>query len=124
MAGHGEASGWRQANEDWVRVNDDFRTDILDRLDHDGPLTSRELPDSCLVPWRSSGWNNHRNASMMLELLEQRGEVAVAGRRGPRPAVGPGRAGSIPTTTWCRWPRRCGFAHRAPAALAGHRPGP
>jgi len=78
----GEASGWQQANEDWIRVNDDFRCDILDRLDHEGPLTSRELPDSCLVPWRSSGWNNSRNASMMLELLEQRGEVAVAGRRG------------------------------------------
>ncbi|HST47389.1 DNA glycosylase AlkZ-like family protein [Jatrophihabitans sp.] len=78
----GEASGWRQANDDWVRVNDDFRQDILERLDNEGPLTSRELPDSCLVPWRSSGWNNSRNASMMLELLEQRGEVAVAGRRG------------------------------------------
>jgi uncharacterized protein YcaQ len=80
--GSGEVSGWRQANDDWVRVNDDFRQDILARLENEGPLTSRELPDSCLVPWRSSGWNNHRNASMMLELLEQRGEVAVAGRQG------------------------------------------
>ncbi len=80
--GSGEVPGWRLANDDWVRVNDDFRQDILERLEESGPLTSRELPDSCLVPWRSSGWNNHRNASMMLELLEQRGEVAVAGRRG------------------------------------------
>ncbi|MBV9822079.1 MAG: YcaQ family DNA glycosylase [Actinobacteria bacterium] len=80
--GEGEVPGWQQANEDWVRINDDFRRDILDRLDNDGPLTSRELPDSCLVPWRSSGWNNSRNARMMLDLLEQRGEVAVAGRRG------------------------------------------
>jgi uncharacterized protein len=80
--GSGEVPGWRQAQEDWVRVNDGFRRDILERLDNEGPLTSRELPDSCLVPWTSSGWNNHRNVAMMLEFLEQRGEVAVAGRRG------------------------------------------
>jgi len=79
--GSGEV-GWRQAQDDWVKVNDDFRRDILDRLDNEGPLTSRELPDSCLVPWTSSGWNNHRNVSMMMEFLEQRGEVAMAGRRG------------------------------------------
>jgi hypothetical protein len=80
--GSGEVPGWRQAQDDWVKVNDDFRQDVLDRLDHEGPLTSRELPDTCLVPWTSSGWNNHRNVSMMIEFLEQRGEVAVAGRRG------------------------------------------
>jgi uncharacterized protein YcaQ len=48
----------------------------------DGPLTRRELPDTCTVPWRSSGWNNNRNVAMMLEMLVLRGEVAVAGRRG------------------------------------------
>ncbi|MEO6501130.1 MAG: crosslink repair DNA glycosylase YcaQ family protein [Jatrophihabitantaceae bacterium] len=80
--GSGEVPGWLLAQDDWVRVNDDFRRDILDRLDHEGPLTSRDLPDSCLVPWTSSGWNNNRNASMMIGFLEQRGEVAMAGRRG------------------------------------------
>jgi uncharacterized protein YcaQ len=80
--GSGAVPGWRLANDDWVKVNDGFRRDILDRLEDCGPLSSRELPDTCLVPWTSSGWNNHRNVSMMLELLEQRGEVAVAGRRG------------------------------------------
>jgi len=80
--GAGEVPGWRQAQDDWVRVNDAFRLDILERLEDAGPLTSRELPDSCLVPWTSSGWNNHRNGRMMIEFLEQRGEVAVAGRRG------------------------------------------
>jgi uncharacterized protein YcaQ len=80
--GSDAAPGWRQAQDDWVKINDDFRRDLLDRLDHDGPLTSRELPDSCLVPWQSSGWNNNRNVSMMIEFLVQRGEVAMAGRRG------------------------------------------
>ena len=80
--GSGTVSGWRQVQDDWVKINDDFRRDILDRLDHDGPLTSRELPDNCLVPWKSSGWNSNRNVSMMIEFLVQRGEVAMAGRRG------------------------------------------
>lgn len=80
--GSGEVPGWRMAQDDWVKVNDGFRRDILDRLDHEGPLSTRDLPDSCLVPWTSSGWNNHRNVSMMIGFLEQRGEVAMAGRRG------------------------------------------
>jgi len=80
--GSGQVPGWRQAQSDWVDINDRFRQDILDRLEEAGPLTSRGLPDTCLVPWTSSGWNNHRNISMMLEFLELRGEVATVGRRG------------------------------------------
>jgi uncharacterized protein len=80
--GSGDIVAWRQAQDDWVKINDDFRRDLLDRLDNEGPLTSRELPDSCLVPWTSSGWNNHRNVSIMIGFMEQRGEVAMAGRRG------------------------------------------
>jgi uncharacterized protein YcaQ len=66
----------------WVRANDGFRRDVLDELMRDGPPTQRELPDTCTVAWRSSGWNNNRNVAMMLEMLVLRGEVAVAGRRG------------------------------------------
>jgi len=80
--GAGEVPGWLQAQDDWVRVNDDFRLDILERLENEGPLASRELPDTCLVPWTSSGWNNHRNVSMMLGFLDKRGEIAMAGLRG------------------------------------------
>lgn len=80
--GSGEVPGYRQASSDWVDINDAFRREILDRLAEEGPLTSREFPDNCLVPWTSSGWNNNRNARMMLELLEVRGEVAAVGRRG------------------------------------------
>ncbi len=41
-----------------------------------------ELPDTCVVPWASSGWNNNRNVRMMLDKLVQRGEVAAAGGTG------------------------------------------
>lgn len=73
---------WLEGQAAWVRANDGFRRDLLDDLMRDGPLTRRELPDTCTVPWRSSGWNNNRNVAMMLEMLVLRGEVAVAGRRG------------------------------------------
>ena len=66
----------------WLRDNDRFRREILDLLRSSGPLTSRDIPDTCVVPWASSGWTNNRNVTQMLELLITRGEVAVSGRIG------------------------------------------
>jgi uncharacterized protein len=79
-AQRGDLPGWRASQRDWVRANDACRRDLLARLDAAGPLPARELPDTCAVPWRSSGWNNDRNVTLLLEFMEQRGEVAVAGR--------------------------------------------
>jgi uncharacterized protein len=73
---------WHQHERDWVQANDACRRDILDRLSASGPLLARDLPDTCAVPWSSSGWNNNRNVGQLLELMVRRGEVAVAGRRG------------------------------------------
>ena len=81
-AERGELPGWRASQRDWVRANDACRRDILKRLAAEGPLPLRELPDTCAVPWRSSGWTNDRNVAKLLEFLVLRGEVAVAGRRG------------------------------------------
>ena len=75
-----ESRGW-QASLDWVRANDACRRDILSRLTATGPLTSRDLPDTCKVPWGSSGWTNNRNVTQLLEYMVRRGEVAVAGRQ-------------------------------------------
>jgi uncharacterized protein YcaQ len=82
MAEHGELAGWRAGQRDWTRANDACRLDILDRLGSSGPLSSRELPDTCKVPWRSTGWTNNRNVTQLLEFMVLRGEVAIAGRRG------------------------------------------
>ena len=73
---------WQQARREWVLDNNDCRRDILETLRADGPLPQRELPDTCVRPWASSGWNNNRNLTMMLDMLVLRGEVAVAGREG------------------------------------------
>ena len=80
--GSGELRGWQEELADWVRVNNDCRRDILERLRADGPLPTSELPDTCVVPWKSSGWNDNRNVRMMLDKLVQRGEVAAAGGQG------------------------------------------
>jgi len=66
----------------WFSANDSFRRDILGRLGESGPLTSRDIPDTSVVPWASSGWTNNRNVTQMLEFLIMRGEVAIAGRVG------------------------------------------
>jgi uncharacterized protein len=66
----------------WLRDNDRFRREILDLLGGSGPMTSRDIPDTCVVPWASSGWTNNRNVTQMMEFLMIRGEVAISGRVG------------------------------------------
>jgi uncharacterized protein len=69
-------------SREWFGRNESFRRDVLERLRRDGPLTSREIPDTAVVPWKSSGWTHNRNVTQMLEFLIMRGEVAIAGRVG------------------------------------------
>ena len=73
---------WQEDLREWVDINNGCRLDILARLRADGPLAARELPDTCVIPWRSSGWSNNRNVTKMMDFLVQRGEVAAAGRSG------------------------------------------
>lgn len=37
------------------------------------------------MPWRSSGWNDHRNVQRLLALMVERGEVVTVGRAGREP---------------------------------------
>src|SRR6202034_4814145 len=80
--GAGELRDWQVLIRDWVAANDRCRRDILARLAAGGPLQSRELPDTCVKPWQSTGWTNNKNITRLLEFMVSRGEVAVAGRRG------------------------------------------
>ena len=82
--GAGDAAGLAgRRSRDWVRGQRRLPAR------HPRPAasaTGRCRPASCptpaCVPWRSSGWNNNRNVAMLLELMVDRGEVAVAGREG------------------------------------------
>lgn len=80
--GTGPLLDWQERRRDWVKANDATRREILDHLASSGPLPSRDLPDTCAEPWPSTGWTNNKNITKLLDLMTQRGEVAVAGRTG------------------------------------------
>jgi len=67
---------------EWLAANESFRRDVLARLRDAGPLLSRDIADTSVVPWPSTGWTNNKNVTIMLEVLAARGEVATAGRIG------------------------------------------
>lgn len=79
--GVGELTPWQRMKAEWVAANDAGRRDVLARLTDSGPLLAAELPDNCVKPWRSTGWNNNRNLRQLVEMMEERGDIAVAGRR-------------------------------------------
>ena len=105
----------------WFRDNDSFRKDILKLLDKSGPLVSREMPDTCAVPWASTGWTNNRNVTQMLEFMMMRGEIAIAGRVG-RERLWDLAERVYPDDSTCRRERGRAQQERAPAGVARHRP--
>lgn len=76
-----ELKPWQVQVREWVEANDACRRDVLARLATEGATPQSALPDTCVVPWGSSGWNNNRNVDRLLALMADRGEVAVAGRQ-------------------------------------------
>ena len=120
--GTGPLKDWQVGNARWVEANDACRLDILERLRGDGPLPTSELPDTCQVPWESSGWNNDRNVVMLLKLMTARGEVAACRTAGSGAALGPRRA-DLPRRPRSRRGGGPPGAGRAAAAGARHRPG-
>ena len=75
----------RSTTRGWVEANDACRRDILERLARRRTAAASELPDTCQVPWESSGWNNDRNVVMLLELMPRAARWRVAGRQGREP---------------------------------------
>jgi uncharacterized protein YcaQ len=83
--GTGELKDWEVWRAEWVEANDACRRDVLELLRTDGPLPTSAIPDTCEVPWRSSGWNDQRNLQRLLALMVERGEVVTVGRQGREP---------------------------------------
>ncbi|MFC0429577.1 DNA glycosylase AlkZ-like family protein [Kutzneria buriramensis] len=77
--GGDDAPGYRRYQHKWLHTNEMCRQSILNRLDAEGPLPARAFEDTCVEPWKSSGWTNNRNVVQMLEFMLLAGEVAVAG---------------------------------------------
>lgn len=66
----------------WLDANAEFARDVLARLEADGPLASRDIPDTAAVSWKSSGWTNDRNVTQLLEILAEQGKIGIAHREG------------------------------------------
>ena len=74
--------GSRRGDE-WLKGNVGFRRYVLRELERRGPLLSREIDTHVSrVDTDRHDWWGQRQMGLMLEVLSNRGLVAVAGRRG------------------------------------------
>ena len=67
---------------DILAADPGFRRYVLKALEQRGPLLGRELEDRASEARRKHRWWGSRRVGLTLEILAQRGEVAIAGRRG------------------------------------------
>lgn len=67
---------------EFLRRNARFKRHLLRELEECGPLLSREIEADLMVSRDPHAWWGSRKVTLMLELLEGRGVVAVVGRRG------------------------------------------
>ncbi|MCU1366754.1 MAG: hypothetical protein JWN39_2393 [Ilumatobacteraceae bacterium] len=77
-----DEAGWARKITAWMDANWSFQRYLLDELEDNGPLMSRDLEDRAAEPWPSTGWTNNRNVTQMLEFLAAQGKVAISGRSG------------------------------------------
>ena len=73
----GAAGAWIA---EFLRANARFRRYVLAELERNGPMLSRDLKSE-LLPEKHRWWGT-RQVPLMLEILQARGEIAVAGRSG------------------------------------------
>lgn len=67
---------------EFLRTNAKFRRYLLRELAVNGPMPSRELKTDLLPAREPHRWWGTRQVSLLLEILQIHGEVAVAGRSG------------------------------------------
>ena len=75
-------AAWERHRREFLMQNGAFRRYLLQELEARGPLLSRELEDRSASGRRDHRWFGSRHVAEMLEILHERGEIAVAGRRG------------------------------------------
>ena len=72
---------WARRVRGWLTKNRHMRRQVLARLRREGSLPLTAFEDRAIVSWTSGGWNDERNLTMLLAILQRRGEIVVAGRR-------------------------------------------
>ena len=80
LAGGGGGT-WPTRAGKFLNANQPLRRYVLSRLKREGPLPLTAFEDRSIESWTSGGWNDERNVTMMLAVLQRRGEVVVAERR-------------------------------------------
>jgi len=70
-----------QRGLDFLKQNAGFRRYVLRELERRGPLLSREIEDHVSMRREHHEWWGSRKMGLMLEILADRGLVAVVGRR-------------------------------------------
>jgi len=73
---------FEQQGAEFLRTNARFKRHLLRELEERGPLLSREIEADLMVSRDAHAWWGSRKVTLMLELLERRGVVAIVGRRG------------------------------------------
>jgi uncharacterized protein YcaQ len=73
---------WERRLTAYLKENAAFRRYVLRELDARGPLLSREIADHASMKRDDHRWWGSRKMSLMLQVLNARGDVAVVGRRG------------------------------------------
>jgi len=73
---------WQRWGNAFLERNRAFRRYVLRELERTGPLLSRDLEDRSVDAKEPRRWYGTRNVAIMLDLLHNRGVVAVVGRRG------------------------------------------
>ena len=73
---------YERRGTEFLQTNARFRRYLLRELEERGPLLSREIEADLMVSREPHEWWGSRKVTLMLELLEGRGLVAVVGRRG------------------------------------------
>jgi uncharacterized protein YcaQ len=73
---------FEQRGTEFLRRNARFKRHLLRDLEERGPLLSREIEADLMVSRDPHAWWGSRKVTLMLELLEGRGVVAIVGRRG------------------------------------------
>ena len=73
---------WEQRGNEFLKTNARFKRHLLRELEERGPLLSREIEADLMVSRDPHDWWGSRKVTLMLELLEGRGVVAIVGRQG------------------------------------------
>lgn len=76
------AAMWEQRGMEFLRTNARFKRFVLRELERNGPMLSRDIEADLMVSREPHDWWGSRKVTLMLELLQGRGLVAVVGRKG------------------------------------------